>query len=382
MGVKVREKPIGSGEWWIFINHNGRRKSKKVGRDKKTAIDAAKKIEAKLTLKDFDLTDDSDRTETLDFKTYATIWLENYVKPLRRKTTYERYRSLLKIHVFPVLGAKKVDEIRRSDIRDLILLKKKAGVSRSTLNLIRDAISGPLNFAFDEELIPGNPSAGILKRLQLDRVKQIQVEPLNEHEVNLFLSTAFDHFREHYEFFLTACRTGARLGELLALRWGDIDWNRKVIRITKSYKRGRIEKTKTGKDRRVDMSDQLLIELKQLYTERKKEGLRLGIGEPVELLFHRGGKPIEQNYIRRVFKRVLVKAGIREIRLHDLRHTFASLLLTMGQSPVYVKEQLGHSSIKMTVDVYGHLIPSSNRDAVNRLDSMHLSAPQAHPVKQ
>ncbi len=82
-----------------------------------------------------------------------------------------------------------------------------------------------------------------------------------------------------------------------------------------------------------------------------------------------GGKHIEKNYIRRVFKRVLKKAGLREIRLHDIRHTFASLLLSDGASPVYVKEQLGHTSIQMTVDIYGHLIPSSNREMVNRLDT-------------
>ncbi|MEN6440579.1 MAG: site-specific integrase, partial [Syntrophobacter sp.] len=103
-------------------------------------------------------------------------------------------------------------------------------------------------------------------------------------------------------------------------------------------------------------------------------------GIPVsENIFQRNGKMIEQNFIRKVFKRILTKAGLREIRLHDCRHTFASLLLTDGASPVYVKEQLGHTSIQMTVDIYGHLIPSANRQAVNRLDSS--VAPSPHPAK-
>ncbi len=72
-------------------------------------------------------------------------------------------------------------------------------------------------------------------------------------------------------------------------------------------------------------------------------------------------------------------AGTREIRLHDIRHTYASLLLSNGESPVYVKEQLGHSSIQITVDIYGHIIPNSNRDAVNRLDTMQPFAPCAQP---
>ena len=90
---------------------------------------------------------------------------------------------------------------------------------------------------------------------------------------------------------------------------------------------------------------------------------------------------MEQNYIRRVFKRILAKAGLRDIRLHDTRHTYASLLLSNGESPVYVKEQLGHSSINITVDIYGHLIPSSNRAAVNKLDSLRPSAPYVRPTK-
>ena len=85
---------------------------------------------------------------------------------------------------------------------------------------------------------------------------------------------------------------------------------------------------------------------------------------------------MEQNFVRKIHNRILRKAGLRKIRIHDLRHTYASLLLSKGESPVYVKEQLGHHSIQMTVDIYGHLIPSSNRQAVNKLDD--LSAPQAH----
>ena len=129
------------------------------------------------------------------------------------------------------------------------------------------------------------------------------------------------------------------------------------------------------------MSDQLAASLRQLLTNRKKEALREGLGEPVEYIFHRNQKPIEQNFIRRVFKRILLKAGIREMRLHDIRHTFASILLSRGESPVYVKEQLGHSSIQMTVDIYGHLIPSSNRGAVNQLDSPQPSATYTQPAK-
>ncbi len=92
--------------------------------------------------------------------------------------------------------------------------------------------------------------------------------------------------------------------------------------------------TKTGKVRRVDMSDQLIEAMGSLHTERKREALQEGRGEVVETVFHRAGKPMEQNYLHRVLKRILLQAGLREIRRHDTRHTFASLLLSDGASPV------------------------------------------------
>jgi integrase len=103
---------------------------------------------------------------------------------------------------------------------------------------------------------------------------------------------------------------------------------------------------------------------------RKKETFRERKGDyNVNMIFPRDGTYMEQKYIRRVFKRILRKAGFQEMRSHDVRHTFASLLLSDGVSPVYVKEQMGHHSIKVTVDTYGHLIPGSNRDSINKLDN-------------
>lgn len=221
----------------------------------------------------------------------------------------------------------------------------------------------------DEELIPLNPVVGITKRLQLHRDRGVEVEPLTKGEVSLFLDTCQAHAPDHYPFFLCAFRTGMRLGELLGLGWGEVDWQGKFIVVRRSYKLGRTTPTKTGRVRRVDMSDQLMEVLRALYTQRKREALEKGTGEVIETIFYRNGKHMEQNYIRRVFKRLLAKAGFREIRLHDIRHTFASLLLSDGASPVYVKEQLGHTSIQITVDIYGHLIPTSNREMVNRLDT-------------
>ena len=380
MGVKVRERPVGSGIWWVFIDHQGKRKAKKIGHDKHTAIAVAKKIEARLVLGEFKLESNSSEEYPL-FKDYADNWLQGYIKLMRRPSTYERYGEALTRHVYPVLGKKPINEIRRGEVRNFLMALYAKGLSRSYIGIIYATINGPLGYACDEELIVANPVIGLTKRLDAKSDDNSAVDFFTQEEVHLFLSNCYTYFLDYYPFFLTAFRTGLRLGELLGLQWGDIDWCGKFIEIRRSYKIGRLGPTKTGRNRRVDISDQLMTTLTGLYSKRQKEALSQGKGEVVEAIFHRHGNPMEQNFIRRIFKRILTKAGIREMRFHDIRHTYASLLLGNGESPVYVKEQLGHSSIQMTVDIYGHLIPGSNRQAVNRLDTQP-SATHTQPSKK
>lgn len=381
MGVKVREKEPGSGIWWIFIDHQGHRKAKKIGKNKKLALKVAEQIQAKLTLGAFRI--DTEEKEIPTFQAYAARWLDLYVKPLRRQSTYERYQQVLQRRVFPKIGRMPLDSITRGDIRTLLMGLLAEGLSWASVCLVRDVISGPMSYAVDEELIPANPVTGILKRAIMKRDQDNEIDPLTQEEVGIFLDTCRVHYPEYYPFFLCAFRTGMRLGELLALRWGDVDWRGRFILVRRSFRRGQTTGTKTGKQRRVDISEQLYEALQDLYLQRKKQALASGLGEVTEVIFHRHGEPMSQNSIRHVFKRVLRKAGLRDIRFHDIRHTYASLLLTAGVSPVYVKEQMGHSSIQMTVDIYGHLIPGSHRDQVNLLDAQPAATyPQPAEIKK
>jgi integrase len=378
MSVKIRERPKGSGIWWLFIDHGGRRRAKKIGPDKKIAREAAKHISARLTLGDLRVIEESKTVPT--FQEYAELWLESYVKPLRRQSTYERYRDVLRRHVFPTLGAAAIDKINRGAIRQLLFSLLAQKFSWSHVELVRSVISGPMAHALDDELIPANPVVGILKKAIEKRDKDKEIDPFTPEEVLLFLETCLRRQGQHYPFFLCAFRTGMRLGELLALQWGDVDWHGKFLLVRRSFKRGVTTGTKTGRQRRVDLSDQLLEALRDLYLARKKEALETGAGDLVSVVFHRGKVSMAQNSIRYIFKRLLLQAGLRDSRFHDIRHTYASLLLTAGVSPVYVKEQLGHSSIQMTVDIYGHLIPGSNREQVNLLD-LQPAATQPQPVQ-
>lgn len=142
--------------------------------------------------------------------------------------------------------------------------------------------------------------------------------------------------------------------------------------VRRTLRERRIGTPKNGKVRRVDLSLRLVDLLKVLHVERKKETLRKGWGDvPLWVFITRDGTPFDhRHFYARVWQPVLKKAALPAIRVHDLRHTFASLLIQNGESLAYVKEQMGHHSIKVTVDTYGHLVPGGNKAAVDRLDGL------------
>ncbi|MCX5898570.1 MAG: tyrosine-type recombinase/integrase, partial [Proteobacteria bacterium] len=127
---------------------------------------------------------------------------------------------------------------------------------------------------------------------------------MTREEIELFLAVSREHYGQYYPFFLCAFRTGMRLGELLGLQWGDIDWNGRFINVQRAYKRGKMTETKTGKKCRVDMSRQLTDELQSLLKQRKREALQDGTGKVVEVIFHKNGQPMAQNSVRYVFKKI------------------------------------------------------------------------------
>jgi integrase len=178
---------------------------------------------------------------------------------------------------------------------------------------------------------------------------------------------------------------GLRAGEAAGLYWSDLDVKNKTLLVRRQFTRGRTGKTKTRKKRAVDVSTVLLAELQTLKKQRQAEYLErakpmpdsvfLGPGQIIweegEPVGREEGRPLDMNTWRnRVYWKACDKAGIRRRRLHDTRHTFASLLRSNGETLKYVSSQLGHSSIRMTADVYGHLEVGANRAAMDRLPTL------------
>jgi integrase len=368
MGVKVREKPKGSGIYWIFIDHQSKRKSKKIGKDKKLAHEVAKKIEAKLILGDMDL-NTNDKKNYPTFKEYCQVFLSTFSKLNHKPTTIYSYNSVLANHVLPVFGRKRLDEITRKDIKNFVIKKQNDGFAPNTVRISRAYLSSVLTQAVDDELIEINPATNTGRYIKKGDSNK-DVNPFTWDEKTLFEEAMIDYFPRYYSFFLCALRTGLREGELIALKPGDVDFNGGFIEVKRNCVRGIVSTPKNGKTRRVDMSEQLAEVLKTHLTDRKKETLKKGWKREPEWLFYNedGGMIDISNLRKRVFYKCLEKAKLRRIRLHDLRHTYATLRIQANHNIADVSKQLGHHSIRITVDTYYHWIPGVNNSEVNELD--------------
>jgi len=189
------------------------------------------------------------------------------------------------------------------------------------------------------------------------------------------LKTVESLYSDHYPLFLLLARTGVRIGEALGLRWGDIDFNGRFIEIKRQYSKGKVYTPKNHEPRKIDISMQLAETLKRHLTASKKKGLALGLGEAPEFVFTNSkGKPINlDNWRRRVFNKALEKAEIRKIRIHDLRHTYATIRISEGHDIVDVSNQLGHHAEGFTLKVYNHWKPGQRKSEIDSLDDPEWS---------
>ncbi len=374
MGVVVREKIHGSGIWWVFAHHHGNRASFKVG-TKANAEKAAEMVQAQILLGQFS-THQAQVPQTPPLRVYSQTWLDTCVKGILDDMTYERYGYVLRRDILPPLGEMALDAIEPRHVRDLLNNLTRAGRTSKSVSLVRTVLKSCLEEAVVEGYIQRNPISVLMhnrkrsKTAEARRPKVHKVNPLRQDEVDQLIDTAMSYSPDMYgPMFLCDLRTGMRLGEVIALHWDDILWDRGVIHLRRMFKRGVVKELKDGEDRLVDMSDQLKEVLSTLYERRKLAAANGHSGEVSPIIFNSKGGYRAQNTVRKAFKTALKRSGLREVRFHDLRHTFASLLLQNGAGLAYIKDQLGHSSIKTTGDIYGHLVPGSMRHVVNMLDA-------------
>lgn len=244
-----------------------------------------------------------------------------------------------------------------------------------------------LNSAVENEIIISNPASRLGKFSKSEKPAN-QAAAMTKEEAEHFLSGVRQQFPEWYPFFLTALRSGLRKGELIALKWGDVffgadnnDSNRYLI-VQRNWSQGQFTTPKSKRSRRVDLSQQLPRTLREVRDKRMMDGNHKDPTEIADQLVFpsQAGTPIKPDNIAvRYMYPVLRKMGMRKYRFHDLRHTFGSLLIQDGASLAYVRGQLGHASIQITVDVYGHLVAGANVAWVDRLDSDTKDTTECNP---
>jgi integrase len=393
MAVKVREW---KGAWWVFVDYKGRRKAKRVGvgvRAKRAADVAAEQIQAKLTLGD-DAIFTAPRavaTAPITFGAYAERWLQSDVAVRLKPSSHETYGHVVRRHLLPALGTTPLPALTRQQVKDFIANRVRAGLGRARVELALAVLRTCLNAAVDEELLAANPALRLGRYTKDNRRPIREIEIFTPAELEHLLRAAEEIRPDLYPLLLVMARTGLRLGEALALRVEDLDLTRRDLWVRRSwgpskrsYGDARIGSPKSRRQRRVDMSRQLCDGLQRYLGVREAEAILAGRAASGWLFDGPDGGPMTRNMFQPRWRRLLRRAGLRPRKAHTLRHTFASQLIQNGENLGYVRDQLGHHSIKMTVDVYGHLLPG-DKAAVDRLDdptTRNPTATDSHLSKQ
>jgi integrase len=291
------------GRWIIdYYDQFGKRHWETVGTNKKEAEDRL--AERMLGIRKGSYNPALSKTP---LREYSEGWLEIYPQINNLKlSTVKSYRLSLTKYILPALGHLPLRSVTREAVKKLIGDLANQGLSRNTIRIIHATLRAVLNTAVEDGLLGMNPALRVGKFTKSKAERQREINPLSRQELGVLLQSVREHFAEHYPFFLTLARTGMRLGELLALQWGDIDFAGRLIEIKRSLVGGRIETPKNGKTRKVDMSSQLATELKNLLHRRKEETLRRGWRQVPEWVFcDRNGNPLDGNNLR---KRIFYKA--------------------------------------------------------------------------
>ena len=320
------------------------------------------------------------------FGEWLDTWLQNYMKPSLRPTTYSSYDQIIRTHIKPELSDYQLRELRPEHLQKLYNNKHQHGrldgtgsLSPRYVRYIHVIIHSSLEQAIKNQLIVRNVSeATTLPRQAKKEIRIFTVE-----EQKKFIEAAEnDSLGSALKLDLAS---GLRLGELLALRWSDINFNDSIIRVRSSLSRLRTfekgiktselifqePKTKSGK-RSIPIPASILEDLKE--HKRVQDSEKASIGEAFcdnGLVFcTQLGSPIEPRNMMRKFYELVESAGIPHTNFHAARHTFASRALEAGIHPKVVSEMLGHASISITLDLYSHVLPDLKKEAASKLNHL------------
>ena len=302
-------------------------------------------------------------------RAFLTEWLETTAKPRLRPRTLTGYQQHIETHVIPALGTLRLHALSPQQVQAMLAGLQLKGLSASTIRGVRAVLRAALGDAVRWGVVARNAAALAYG----PRVQRPQFTVLSTEQARSFLEVIEGDRLE--AFFTVAVASGLRLGELLGLRWKDVDLAGGTLTVRQALQRiGKqlqfVEPKSERSRRRVSLPKFAVQALKRHQenqrTERPIAGTRwIDSG----LVFTSTiGTPADERNVRRSFKSLLTSAELPDMRLHDLRHTTATLLLAQGVHPRVVMETLGHSQVSLTLDTYSHVLPSLQAEAATRLD--------------
>ena len=310
---------------------------------------------------------------------YLEQWLSDCLTPLvdsgkMEHSTYVRYAGIVDRHLSPTLGRKKLRDLTRTEVRALYAAKGEELSARS-VDYIHVTLQKALSQAMRDDLIPRNVATG--ERPRSSR-KREEIKALSSEQARALLTTASEAGERNEALYVVAVHTGLRQGELLGLKWTDVDLASRRLSVRRALK-----VTDHGLDfgppknnasrRSVPLSKTAVAALRAHRTRQNEERLRLGdLWQDYNLVFpNRVGKPLDHgNLYYREYKPLLQRVGLGDegFTFHSLRHTFATELFSQRKRPKIIQSLLGHSSITQTMDTYSHLLDDVDDDEIGGLD--------------
>ena len=291
-------------------------------------------------------------------------WLGSYCKTNCQQRTTDGYESVARLHLTPSLGHVPLKDLQSRTIQSCYGTLCETLTNRTVLHVHR-VLSQALKWAVRQNYIGRNPAELVGPPSPRGRT----MHTLSAFEVGILLEEAQDSY--YYPVIYTAVSTGLRRNELLALRWRDIDLDLLSISVSRTlYKgRGRVEfkepKTKYSR-RRIAMTPKLALFLRDYKVEREWL-MQVALDD---LVFGDvDGEPLDPSTVTHNFGRMVKRAGL-DVRFHDLRHSYVSLMLAAGVHAKIVSEALGHSTVAITLDIYSHVTPGLQEAAAKQLDSL------------
>jgi len=311
-------------------------------------------------------------------KQFLEDWLENTHKQNIRPRSHERYEQIIRLHIVPSLGKVQLQKLAPQQLKKLYADKLKEGLSTVTVAAIHNLLHRALDDAVKWDILARN----VCDRISPPRKINREITPLTAEQTHILLAEIRGHPQE--ALFVLALNTGMRRGELLGLKWRDINFiegilqvrrilNRVPTKMIKEVGQRYVEsEPKTKKSRRPILLTALALDAllqHRVKQQEAKEKAGAAWEDHDDVFCTPLGKHLHPGNDALVgLKKILVKANLPDIRFHDLRHSAATLLLSMEVHPKVVQEILGHSLISITMDIYSHVLPTMQKDAMEKLN--------------